>query len=85
MPPDTTNTAQPTTRPVVKGFFEKRTFSVQYVVSDPVTKRCAIIDPVHDFDEKSGATSTESADELLAYIEQEVTIHTPPILPRMKC
>ena len=65
------NTAQPTTRPVVKGFFEKRTFSVQYVVSDPVTKRCAIIDPVHDFDEKSGATSTESADELLAYIEQE--------------
>jgi glyoxylase-like metal-dependent hydrolase (beta-lactamase superfamily II) len=71
MPPDTTNTAQPTTRPVVKGFFEKRTFSVQYVVSDPVTKRCAIIDPVHDFDEKSGATSTESADELLAYIEQE--------------
>jgi glyoxylase-like metal-dependent hydrolase (beta-lactamase superfamily II) len=71
MPPDTMNTAQPTTRSVVKGFFEKRTFSVQYVVSDPVTKRCAIIDPVHDFDEKSGATSTESADELLAYIEQE--------------
>lgn len=71
MPPDTMSTSHSTTRPVVKGFFEKRTFSVQYVVSDPVTKRCAIIDPVHDFDEKSGATSTESADELLAYIERE--------------
>ncbi|MEE3502264.1 MBL fold metallo-hydrolase [Acidiphilium acidophilum] len=72
MPPDTMTTSpSATTRPVVAGFFEKRTFSVQYVVSDPVTKRCAIIDPVHDFDEKSGATSTESADELLAYIERE--------------
>lgn len=58
-------------RPLVKGFFEKRTFSVQYVVSDPATKRAAIIDPVLDFDPKSGATATHSADELLAYIAQE--------------
>ena len=58
-------------RPIVKGFFEKRTSSVQYVVGDPETKRCAIIDPVHDFDPKSGATATQSADALLEYIEQE--------------
>ena len=45
-------------RPVVKGFFEKRTASVQYIVADPETKRCAIIDPVLDFDPKSGATAT---------------------------
>lgn len=56
---------------IVRGFFEKRTNSVQYVAADPETKRCAIIDPVLDFDPKSGATATHSADELLAYVERE--------------
>lgn len=58
-------------RPIVKGFYEKRTGSIQYIVTDPDTKACAIIDPVLDFDPKSGATATTSADELLAYIEGE--------------
>ncbi|WP_251978847.1 MBL fold metallo-hydrolase [Salinicola avicenniae] len=62
-------------RPDVAGFFDPRTFSVQYVVSDPATKQCVIIDPVLDYDEKSGATATHHADELLAYVErQEFTI-----------
>lgn len=54
--------------PTIVGFYEPRTSSVQYVVSDPVTGHCAIIDPVLDFDEKSGATATHSADALLAHI-----------------
>jgi glyoxylase-like metal-dependent hydrolase (beta-lactamase superfamily II) len=58
-------------KPIVKGFFDKRTFSIQYVVSDPVSRKCAIIDPVLDFDEKSGATATHSADEILAYLAAE--------------
>ncbi|QRM35164.1 MBL fold metallo-hydrolase [Microvirga sp. VF16] len=58
-------------RPIVKGFFERRTNSVQYVVADPETRRAAIIDPVLDFDPKSGATATHSADGLLAYVERE--------------
>ncbi|MGN6766754.1 MAG: TIGR01244 family sulfur transferase, partial [Rhizobiaceae bacterium] len=57
--------------PRVTGFYEPRTFSIQYVVTDPATKRCALIDPVLYFDEKSGATATTSADALLAYVEQE--------------
>lgn len=57
-------------RPVVAGFFEPRTFSVQYVVSDPDTHQCVIIDPVLDFDEKSGATATHSADALLDYVRR---------------
>lgn len=57
--------------PIVKGFYEKRTGSVQYVAADPETKKCAIIDPVLDFDPKSGATATIQADELLAHIERE--------------
>ncbi|WP_114187951.1 MBL fold metallo-hydrolase [Microvirga aerophila] len=58
-------------RPLVTGFYEKRTNSVQYVVADPETRKCAVIDPVLDFDPKSGATATASADRLLAHIERE--------------
>lgn len=58
-------------RPRVEGFFDPRTFSIQYLVIDPDTRACAVIDPVLDFDEKSGATSTRSADELLEFIARE--------------
>ncbi|WP_295807866.1 MBL fold metallo-hydrolase [uncultured Nitratireductor sp.] len=62
-------------RPDVTVFFDQRTFSAQYVVADPATGKCAIIDPVLDFDEKSGATSTENADKLLAFVrEKELTL-----------
>ncbi|MBX4941832.1 bifunctional sulfur transferase/dioxygenase Blh [Rhizobium binae] len=57
--------------PQVKAFFHAGTSSVQYVVTDPATKRCVIIDPVLDFDETSGATGTASADAILAYIAAE--------------
>jgi glyoxylase-like metal-dependent hydrolase (beta-lactamase superfamily II) len=57
-------------KPDVKAFYDSRTFSVQYVASCPRTKRCAIIDPVYDFDEKSGSTSPKNADAILAYINQ---------------
>jgi glyoxylase-like metal-dependent hydrolase (beta-lactamase superfamily II) len=52
-------------RPEVEAFFDRRTCSVQYVVADPGTMRCAIIDPVLDFDPNSGSTSTRSADLIL--------------------
>ncbi|MFI0474439.1 MBL fold metallo-hydrolase [Halomonas sp. HMF6819] len=55
-------------QPEVAGFYDPRTGSVQYIVSNPATKACAIIDPVLDFDEKSGATATYHADELLDYV-----------------
>jgi glyoxylase-like metal-dependent hydrolase (beta-lactamase superfamily II) len=58
-------------RPIVRGFFERRTSSIQYVVADPETKHCAIIDPVLDFDPKSGATTTHSADALIDHISRE--------------
>jgi glyoxylase-like metal-dependent hydrolase (beta-lactamase superfamily II) len=55
----------------VRGFYDPKTFSIQYVASCPRTRRCAIIDPVFDFDEKSGATATKSADAILAYVEEK--------------
>lgn len=57
--------------PEVAGFFDPRTFSVQYVVSDPDSKQCVIVDPVLDYDEKSGATATHHADELLNYVRDQ--------------
>jgi glyoxylase-like metal-dependent hydrolase (beta-lactamase superfamily II) len=55
-------------QPVIQGFYDSRTFSVQYVASCPETGRCAIIDPVLDYDEKSGSIKTTSADAILDYI-----------------
>ena len=55
--------------PDVRGFFDKATYTISYVVSDPATGHCAIVDSVLDFDPKSGRTSTASADELIGYIE----------------
>lgn len=58
-------------KPRVKGFFDHHTGSIQYVVSDSTTRKCAIIDPILDFDEKSGATRTQHADEILTYVADE--------------
>jgi glyoxylase-like metal-dependent hydrolase (beta-lactamase superfamily II) len=54
--------------PLVTAFFDKRTSSLQYVAADPATNRCAIIDPVLDLEEKSGALATRSADAILDFV-----------------
>lgn len=54
--------------PEVTAFYEARTGSVQYVVADPATRQCAIIDPVLDYDEKSAATATIQADLILNFV-----------------
>lgn len=56
--------------PLVKAFYDNFTFSIQYVVADPATNECVVIDPVLDFDEKSGATATRNADAILDYIAE---------------
>ncbi len=58
-------------KPEVKGFFDKATFTISYVVTDPATKKCAVIDSLLDFDQASGRTSTDSADELIAYVRDQ--------------
>ena len=60
-----------TASPIVKTFFDEATFTASHVVSDPATKRAAIIDSVLDFDPASGRTSTQSADEIVAYVKTE--------------
>jgi glyoxylase-like metal-dependent hydrolase (beta-lactamase superfamily II) len=56
--------------PEVTGFYEARSGSIQYVVADPGSGDCAIIDPVLDFDENSGATATHEADRILGFIAE---------------
>lgn len=50
----------------IQAFFDEATFTISYLVSDPATRRAAIVDPVLDYDPKSGRTSTASAQRLLA-------------------
>lgn len=57
--------------PVVKAFFHRSSFTFSYVVADSLTKQCAVIDSVLDFDLPSGTLSFESADAIAEYIEQE--------------
>ena len=60
-----------TLRPLVKAFFDEATFTVSYVVRDPGSKACAIIDSVLDYDPASGRTSHASADAVIAYVRAE--------------
>ena len=58
------------TRTTTQAFFDPKTWTVSYVVADSATRHAAIIDPVLDYDFKSGQTSTASADLVLAYLKQ---------------
>lgn len=59
------------THTTIQGFFDPHTWTVSYVIWDHATERAAVIDPVLDFDFKSGHTSTASADRLLAYVRDK--------------
>lgn len=52
----------------IQHFFDENTNTFSYVVSDPVTRQCAIIDSVLDYDPASATTTTTHADEIIAYI-----------------
>jgi glyoxylase-like metal-dependent hydrolase (beta-lactamase superfamily II) len=55
----------------VQAFFDPATWTVSYVVWDRATRRAAVIDPVLDYDFKSGHTGTRSLDAVLAYLDAE--------------
>lgn len=55
-----------TAKPLIQAFFDEPTNTVSYLVADPLTKKAAVIDPVLDYDHKSGKGSVKSADAILA-------------------
>ena len=56
--------------PDVSGFFDLPTNTISYVVADPATKKCAVIDSLLDFDQASGRTKTDSANKLVEFVRQ---------------
>ena len=52
----------------VETFFDPDTFTLTHLISDDANNACAIIDPVLDFDPKSGSTSTTNADKIISQI-----------------
>ncbi|SNY58850.1 Glyoxylase, beta-lactamase superfamily II [Arsukibacterium tuosuense] len=54
----------------VKAFLDNDSETFSYVVTDNATSKAVIIDPVLDFDYKAGRTSTDSAEQILAYVKQ---------------
>ena len=57
-------------QPQIKVFFDEDTYTFTYLVSDPDSKSTAIIDPVLNFTQSNGKTSTQSAQKLVEYIDQ---------------
>jgi glyoxylase-like metal-dependent hydrolase (beta-lactamase superfamily II) len=55
----------------IQSFFDKATFTVTYIVIDEVTKSCAVIDPVLDFDASSGRISYGSAERVVFHVRDE--------------
>jgi glyoxylase-like metal-dependent hydrolase (beta-lactamase superfamily II) len=55
-------------KPEVTAFFEKDTNTVSYVVKDPGSNACAVIDSVMDIDYAAGRIAYESADSIIAFI-----------------
>src|SRR5260221_576646 len=64
-----------TARPEIRGFFDEPTNTVSYLVWDPASKEGAVIDPVLNFDHRSGDATVESADALIE-IEHRVDDRT---------
>lgn len=58
-------------KPDVRAFFDPATWTLTYVVKDPNSASCAIIDSVLDYDAASGRTKTNSADQVIHMIKSE--------------
>ena len=58
-------------KPLVHGIFDEATNTVTYIVRDPESRACAIIDSVLDFDYASGRTDTRSADQVVDHVRAE--------------
>lgn len=55
----------------IQAFFDEATSTVTYLVSDPVTRQAAVIDPVLDYDHRSGKASTLSVERVLKSVREQ--------------
>jgi glyoxylase-like metal-dependent hydrolase (beta-lactamase superfamily II) len=62
-------------RAEIKAFYDPATHTISYVVRDPTTLACALIDPVLDYEARSARISTEGAAAIAQYVrEQGLTV-----------
>lgn len=57
--------------PVIRAFFDEPTNTVSYLVFDAGAKRAAVVDPVLDYDHRTGKATTKSADAILDAAQQD--------------
>lgn len=57
-------------KPEVTGFFDQDTNTISYVVKDPASTACAIIDSVMDIDYAAGRISYASADRIVDFVRR---------------
>tara|TARA_B100001093_G_scaffold223714_2_gene214410 strand:- start:1521 stop:2414 length:894 start_codon:yes stop_codon:yes gene_type:complete len=55
----------------IKGFFDKLTSTISYVVYDKFSKECAVIDTVLDFDYSSGSIDYLNAENIISFVEKK--------------
>jgi len=55
----------------IQAFFDEPTNTVSYLVADPATKQAAVIDPVLDYDHKSGEVDTRSVEAMLTAASEQ--------------
>ena len=58
-------------RPEVVAFFDEPTNTISYIVRDPDSDACAVIDSVMDFDYASGRIAYDGADAIIAHIRSQ--------------
>ena len=54
----------------VKNFYDKDSSTFSYVITDNDTLKCAIIDPVLEYNQSTGKCSTVNADKMIKYIKE---------------
>src|SRR6266496_1870918 len=57
--------------PVIQAFFDEPTNTISYLVSDPATRRAAVIDPALDFDQRDGTVDVRSVEAILAAAQKQ--------------
>jgi glyoxylase-like metal-dependent hydrolase (beta-lactamase superfamily II) len=58
-------------KPQVQAFFDEATNTISYIVKDPSSQSCAIVDSVMDIDYAAGRITYDHADELISQVEQQ--------------
>jgi glyoxylase-like metal-dependent hydrolase (beta-lactamase superfamily II) len=69
--PMTDNPIDMSTRPEIEAFFDEATNTISYVVKDPASNACAVIDSVMDIDYAAGRITYDHADAIIAYVRDK--------------